>query len=134
LSALATQFSRPATVVYSATESAKRLEAGLWDRGKVVIVKARLLNRGEQFQIEVDGTTYQGQCAWSWSGRTRIYPVYLEAKSIRSVGLFGCAPTRARRSELAYLAKALLEESDPGSKYEVVDITSRAGGFVAPRE
>lgn len=83
---------------------------------------AQLVNRGEQFTVVVNGTRYSGECAWTWDGMTRSYPVYLEAKSIRAENdSRSTALSPSRQLEIANAAKSALERGDPAGTYEVVE-------------
>lgn len=89
---------------------------------------ARLLNRGEEFRVTVDGTGYVGACVWSWqeaSGRRpprRVYPIVLRASSVASERLeTGGVLAHDLQVRVTGCAAQALQAADPGGVYLVDD-------------
>jgi len=90
----------------------------------MVVEGARLLNRGEEFRITVDGTGYVGECVWSWEevpGRDLPRPVYPVTIMVQSIDYEDPkaarpVPDEQKRVVAAAAARAL-KAGDPGGTY-----------------
>lgn len=96
---------------------------------------ARLLHRGESFEVILAGKKYQGACIWSWEDRPdpsspislanmpeRVYPLIILARSINKTGIHSLFPIAKRRQlEIAKAAVALLQAREPTAAYQIVE-------------
>lgn len=90
----------------------------------MTVEKARLLNRGEEFRVTVDGIGYVGECVWSWEqvpGRDlprSTYPVRIMVQSIdyEDPKAERPVPDEQKRVVAAAAARAL-QAADPGGRY-----------------
>ena len=89
---------------------------------------ASLVYRGENFKAKVDNVNYQGACVWSWSNdansmgiKSRKYPVYVIAESIRRTGIMSFYKvSKEKQIQLAHTIASLLNNSDKGDSQYLV--------------
>lgn len=98
-------------------------------------IRANLKERGESFEVFIDGVRYTGECAWSWtehrgpySGKLlsdqqiRTYPVLIEVRSIsRSGWLFPVPMSKSTRRQIATHAGKALASQDFRGSFELVE-------------
>lgn len=84
------------------------------------MVRAKLINRGEQFVVIESAARYEGECVWSWEERSGemprpVYPIRIFVRSIQRCETSGAVRlSAAEQRRIAALAKRSLEDNEPG--------------------